>query len=94
MATGWRCVKEKAEPGDKTGISRFVYLGGKGEGMLKEQWLETKERPWDSAEWKDALSDEERQTQNASETARTKENTLRRFYLKHDYRRKDGDGLV
>ena len=84
MATGWRCVKEKAEPGDKTGISRFVYLGGKGEGMLKEQWLETKERPWDSAEWKDALSDEERQTQNASETARTKENTLRRFYLKHD----------
>ena len=55
MATGWRCVKEKAEPGDKTGISRFVYLGGKGEGMLKEQWLETKERPWDSAEWKDAL---------------------------------------
>jgi|GEM_PF-4329506 len=51
--------------------------------MLKEQWLETKERPWDSAEWKDALS-QGRQTQNASETARTKENTLRRFYLKHD----------
>ena len=55
MATGWRCVREQAKPGDGTGISRFVYLGGKDEGMLKSQWLETEERPWDSPEWEQAL---------------------------------------
>ncbi len=84
MATGWRCVREQAKPGDGTGISRFVYLGGKDEGMLKSQWLETEERPWDSPEWEQALSKEARRTKNASETAQTKEDMTRRFYLQHD----------
>ncbi len=35
MLTGWQCVKEKAEPGDGTGISRFVYLGGKRRWNVK-----------------------------------------------------------
>lgn len=29
MLTGWHAVKEKADSDDATGISRFVYLGGK-----------------------------------------------------------------
>ena len=35
MLTGWQCVKEKAEPGDGTGISRFVYLGRKRKRHVK-----------------------------------------------------------
>ena len=84
MAVGWHCVREQAKPGDGTGISRFVYLGGKDEGMLKNQWLETEERPWDSPEWEQALSKEARRAQNASETAQTKKDMTRRFYLQHD----------
>lgn len=84
MATGWHCVRKQAKPGDGTGISRFVYLGGKEEGMLKNQWLETKERPWDSPEWEQALSKEARRSKNASEAGMAKEDASRRFYLQQD----------
>lgn len=45
MIQGWLAVKEEPEAGDKEGISRFVYLGDKEEGMLKGQWLTTDEDP-------------------------------------------------
>lgn len=45
MLTGWFAVKEKAEPGDKKGISRYVYLGDQDQGLLKDQWLLTDEDP-------------------------------------------------
>ena len=50
MLTGWHAVRETAEPGDKEGISRFVYLGGKDEGVLKKQWMKLKEHPADSVD--------------------------------------------
>ena len=67
MLTGWQCVKEKAEPGDGTGISRFVYLGGKEKGMLKGQWFETTEKPWDTKAWSTALNTQAVRKNNTDE---------------------------
>lgn len=84
MLTGWQCVKEKAEPGDGTGISRFVYLGGKEDGMLKGQWLETSERPWDTKAWSTALNVQAVRKTNAEETALMKKDGSRWFYLENN----------
>ena len=44
MLTGWHAVKEKADSDDATGISRFVYLGGKDDGAIaKGQWKQLSE---------------------------------------------------
>ncbi len=48
MLTGWHAVRATAEPGDALGITRFLYLGDKDEGIVKSQWLELKQHPWDS----------------------------------------------
>ena len=49
MLTGWHAVKEKADSDDATGISRFVYLGGKDDGAIaKGQWKQLSEHPGDS----------------------------------------------
>lgn len=49
MLTGWHAVKEKAQSDDATGISRFVYLGGRDDGfMVKGQWKQLSEHPADS----------------------------------------------
>ncbi|MGN0372056.1 MAG: N-acetylmuramoyl-L-alanine amidase family protein [Enterocloster sp.] len=48
MLTGWIGVKESVKPGDAVGVSRFLYLGDKGEGVLRGRWLEVSEHPWDS----------------------------------------------
>ena len=48
MCTGWLAVRDQADPEDAAGISRFVYLGGKDEGVIRRQWLELAEHPWDS----------------------------------------------
>lgn len=48
MLTGWHAVREAAEPGDREGISRFIYLGGRDQGVVKKQWLELSEHPADS----------------------------------------------
>ena len=37
MLTGWHAVKEKADSDDATGISRFVYLGGKDDGAIAKR---------------------------------------------------------
>ena len=84
MLTGWQCVKEKAEPGDGTGISRFVYLGGKEDGMLKGQWFETSERPWDTKAWSTALNTQAVRKTNAEETALMKKDGSRWFYLENN----------
>lgn len=55
MLTGWHAVRATAQPGDKMGISRFVYLGGKEEGIVKKQWLELKEHPANSEDGKNLL---------------------------------------
>ena len=55
MCTGWLAVRDQAAPEDATGISRFVYLGGREEGLLRRQWLELAEHPWDS-EFRSALT--------------------------------------
>lgn len=52
MLTGWHAVRDERVPGDKTGISRFVYLGNKDEGMLKKQWRELSEHPGASVDKK------------------------------------------
>ncbi|MCC8024816.1 MAG: cell wall-binding protein [Clostridium sp.] len=58
MLTGWQAVKDSPESGDKTGISRFVYLGGPDDGnVVKNRWLELSEHPGTS-EHKEAISDE------------------------------------
>ena len=84
MLTGWQCVKEKAEPGDGTGISRFVYLGGKEKGMLKGQWFETTEKPWDTKAWSTALNTQAVRKNNTDETALMKKDGSRWFYLEND----------
>ena len=84
MLTGWQCVKEKAEPGYGTGISRFVYLGGKEKGMLKGQWFETTEKPWDTKAWSTALNTQAVRKNNTDETALMKKDGSRWFYLEND----------
>ena len=84
MLTGWQCVKEKAEPGDGTGISRFVYLGGKEKGMLKGRWFETTEKPWDTKAWSTALNTQAVRKNNTDETALMKKDGSRWFYLEND----------
>ena len=49
MVTGWAAVKDSAESGDVTGISKFVYLGTENEGnMYKNTWVYLDEHPGDS----------------------------------------------
>lgn len=49
MLTGWHAVKEKAQSDDATGISRFVYLGGKDDGfVVNGKWAQLSEHPADS----------------------------------------------
>lgn len=80
MLTGWHCIREQAAAGDGTGISRFVYLGGKDQGLLRNQWLETETLPWKSADWEKAKGSTAPR-KNVTETAQTKKTGPRRFYL-------------
>mgnify|MGYP000255464967 CR=1 FL=1 len=75
--------KGKAEPGDGTGISRFVYLGGKEKGMLS-RWFETTEKPWDTKAWSTALNTQAVRKNNTDETALMKKDGSRWFYLEND----------
>lgn len=58
MLTGWHAVKDKADAGDKTGISRFLYLGGPDDGyVVKDRWMELTEHPGTS-KYREAITDE------------------------------------
>lgn len=49
MLTGWHAVKKTAQSDDATGISRFMYLGGKDDGfVVKGQWKQLSQHPGDS----------------------------------------------
>lgn len=57
MAHGWAAVKDSAESGDVTGISKFVYLGTENEGyMYRNTWVYLDEHPGDSDD-SDEISD-------------------------------------
>lgn len=58
LLTGWHAVKDSPESGDKTGISRFVYLGGPDEGyVVEKQWMELTQHPG-NGEYRDVITDE------------------------------------
>lgn len=85
METGWHHIEGKHSAGDNTGIGTYVYLGDRDDGVMKNQWLETKERPWDTKEWDSALDEGQRSDKsNLTENANAKKTTTRRFYLKND----------
>ena len=77
MCTGWLAVRDQVEPGDAVGISRFVYLGGRDEGVVRRQWMELTEHPWNS-DSRSAL------TVNSGEYEGPEEGVTCRYYFKSD----------
>ena len=52
--------------------------------MLKGQWFETSERPWDTKAWSTALNTQAVRKTNAEETALMKKDGSRWFYLENN----------
>lgn len=65
MAVGWVAVSDE-ESGDSTGISKFKYFGGNGDGAMANGWRYLSEHPSDSKD-SDEINTEDDNRPNSGE---------------------------